>query len=751
MITETKICYGCMNHISDKGVCSCGWHYDYSKEEQETLLAPGTILNHGNYMVGKRIGQGGFGVTYLGEQKNELGLKVCIKEYYPKKFAYRNTGYSNGLVPLVRTGMTQSDQKRVIDRYESGKRGFIEEAKRLVGFNELPSIVKVLGYFEENNTAYIVMEYINGIDLYHFMRDMNRTMSLPEIHKYIGPIMEDLHKVHQAGVIHRDISPDNIMVSQSGVVKLIDFGASVSQDSEDIKVQKKNGFAPLEQYETNNSQLGPWTDVYALCATIYYLLSGKMLPDARDRQFFDKYQTLQSLGIMVPSKLDKILKKGLANDFNKRYQSVRELAQQLKRVRDRRVIYSWINAIIGLLIGIVLLVVGYQGVLQGNVRVTDNPLQVSAGMFANEVNTETSSVVSASDYAVYDDLVYIRYIFDDGTIMLARSPIGTDQFSQVEYVTDGAFEEFCVYEDYLYIVMQKDRCLYRTDISKIKDMQDEQQQLSYLEENNLWQQVTFEAIHPEFDFYIVNGYVYCVCQNEQGKLELLRSAVDGSTQEVTKENLNITNWAMEDEFIYLTLSEGSQTELIRVRVDGCYYQSLGKYEGSIPAMVIDGEFIYYLFNSDGSGDSYLGRIGLEGTDDTKLVTNGNHNLEYCYMTGMVDGENIYYTCSVQGTEMTSNLYCYSLKSGSNKQISSECGRYIATSDDIDYIIFATMDGSEIRQMNKDGSNPKVMKDEDGSVGILYGVDVTSLEIIQDHVYYLDGSNVAYKKIVKEEW
>lgn len=337
MNETVKICYGCMSKIELGQSCSCGWKYDYSQEEQEQLLPPGTLLNRGTYQIGRKLGQGGFGVTYLGRQQDELGMKVTIKEYFPRKLTYRQNSISGELKPLYKSGMTSHDREYVQEKFLKGKSGFIEEAKRLLEFNELPAIVSVMGYFEENNTAYIVMEYIDGIDLYQYMKRQGRTLTLAEVKNFLLPVMEDLYKVHQSGVIHRDISPDNIMVTQSGRVKLIDFGASVNQEAEEqVSVLRKNGFAPLEQYDASGSELGPWTDVYALCATAYVLLSGKMLQDARDRQYFDHYQTLRSMGIRVPGAMDAMLRKGTAMESKKRYQDMRTLAKALHKVKEKR-------------------------------------------------------------------------------------------------------------------------------------------------------------------------------------------------------------------------------------------------------------------------------------------------------------------------------------------------------------------------------------------------------------------------------
>lgn len=743
-----KICYGCMGRTEPGRSCSCGWKYDYSQEEREQLLPPGTYLKNGTYQIGRRLGQGGFGVTYLGRQQDELGLKVTIKEYFPRKLTYRHGSFSSELKLLYKSGMTDHDRAYVREKFQKGKSGFIEEARRLLEFNELPAIVSVLGYFEENNTAYIVMEYIDGIDLYRYMQKRGRTLTLTEVKSFLLPVMEDLYKVHQAGVIHRDISPDNIMVTQSGRVKLIDFGASVNQDAEEqVNVLRKNGFAPPEQYDASGSGLGPWTDVYALCATAYVLLSGKMLQDARDRQYFDHYQSLRSMGIRVPGAMDAALRKGMALERKKRYPDMRALAKKLRGVKEKRGRVHWAAAAAMLAAGGCYLLYGLQGQENGYTDTAGRDINVASRLVSGNGQQAGEQIESADSYAVYDDLVYIRYRFEDGTVMLMRSPVGTDDFGQVEYVTDGEFEQFCVYQDYLYLTLPQDNCLYRVDISRIQEMEDAGQQLSIWKEEGMLQRLSPVPVDRERSFVIADHTLFAVVEKkERGEYEFLRLSLDGTLEAQTSLHMRMTNFACQGGYLYFTVRDGQETVLSRMRLDGCYCQELARYQGDIPAMVVGGEEIYYLLNGGPGAESYLGCIGINGTGDTILSGKGDESLDYCYMTGIVDHDKIYYTCSTAGTELLNNLYCYSLQTGENKQISSECGRYIVTSDEIDYIIFASMDGSEIRQMNKDGSNPKVMREEDGSTGVLEQVDVTSLRIIEDHVYYLDGPNVAYKEI-----
>lgn len=734
MSEDIKRCYGCMKELTGD-ICSCGWRCNYTREESLVLLAPGTLLGHGQYQIGRKIGQGGFGITYIGAQQDRLGIRVAIKEYFPKKLVHRNICTSNEVFPNDPPGMSREDAMDIRIRFERGKQAFIEEARRLAGFNELPSIVSVLGYVEENNTAYIVMEYIDGIDLQRFMQNMGRTLTFQEVRKYVFPIMKDLDQVHKSGIIHRDISPDNIMITHNGNAKLIDFGASVSQEEGEIKILRKNGFAPLEQYETSGGHLGPWTDVYAFCATIFMLLTGHVPQDARERKEQDQLPAFRDMQLILPGSLEKILKKGLAIEYKKRWQSMYELSRRLNKVRDYRKLRYMLDSAVLCGISIAVISVSTRYFVEENALPYYDRQGVDSRP-AQEKEYEGKQMDSTSDYAVFDGLVYIRYTFEDGLTMLARSPVGADDISEVEYVTDGPVGNFCVYEDQLYLISAQEQCMYRVNLE---------------DDAKEWVKVSQEAIDQDFPFCITDGYIYALLENEDGSHEIQRTSLNGDVCEITQLSLPLLLCSFYRGYIYMTTEEEGETVLSRMKMDGTYYEVLARFQGNIPAMIMEDGNIYYLFNSaTEEQDSYVGCMEINGVQNRALVCLNNRDLEYCYMTGVVDGNHIYYTCSSGGTEMMNNLYCYSVSDGSNRQISSECGRYVATSDEIDCIIFASSDGSEIRRMNKDGSNPRVMREADGSTGVQKEVDITSLAIIYDHVYYLDGGNVAYKQIINDE-
>ncbi len=242
------------------------------QEQNQHSLKNGTILNH--YKIIRVLGAGGFGITYLA-QDISLGMEVVLKEYFPNEFAIRN-GDSTIM------SKTASDHD-----FSKGMQRFKEEAQVLAKFNH-PSIVKILGYFEANNTAYFVMEYEEGIDLSQYIKQLNRTMSQEEILTIIMPILEGLKEVHKHNYLHRDIKPGNILLRKNHSPVLIDFGASklaIGEASKSITSMLTEGYAPLEQYSTDIKQQGPFTDLYAIGAVIYRMITGKVPPSAQTRSY----------------------------------------------------------------------------------------------------------------------------------------------------------------------------------------------------------------------------------------------------------------------------------------------------------------------------------------------------------------------------------------------------------------------------------------------------------------------------------
>ncbi len=283
-------------------------------------LKAGTVL-HGRYLIGNAIGEGGFGITYVGLDQT-LRLKVAVKEYFPSGYANRSHSVSND-VTLNYTNKA--------DFYRHGKENFLREARNIAAFSKEHGIVDVRDFFEENNTAYIVMEFLDGDTLGKYVRE-NGAFSAEKLIQLMLPLMRALERMHAQNVIHRDIAPDNIMLLDDGSLKLTDFGAAryfSGEESQSLSVVLKPGYAPYEQYSREGHQ-GPWSDVYALCATIYQCITGVTPPDSIDRSMGKPLKAPSSLGVAISPTLEAALLKGLALLPKDRWQSMGELQTAVK-------------------------------------------------------------------------------------------------------------------------------------------------------------------------------------------------------------------------------------------------------------------------------------------------------------------------------------------------------------------------------------------------------------------------------------
>lgn len=289
------------------------------EERDYYLLYKGVVLKN-RYEIQGPIGQGGFGITYIGLDRT-LNMRVAIKEFYPQGAVIRNNSISNNIT------VSGIDKKEF---FYKEKKQFLREARILAQFNDQEGIVDVIDFFEENNTAYIIMKYVEGITLKKYIKQ-NGVMSIQDILELLVPVMEALDVVHQNGVIHRDISPDNIMIQVNGRVKLMDFGAARAYTEfggKSLSIVLKLGYAPPEQYQTHGIQ-GPWTDIYALSATIYSCITGHRPPDAVERVMEDSIKTPSELGIRIPLKMEYAIMKGMNVKTRDRYQNLREFTQDL--------------------------------------------------------------------------------------------------------------------------------------------------------------------------------------------------------------------------------------------------------------------------------------------------------------------------------------------------------------------------------------------------------------------------------------
>jgi serine/threonine protein kinase len=313
---ETARCPHCFGATRVTPCPHCGWQPGH--DNLPPALALGQLLD-GRYRIGRVLGHGGFGITYLAWDDN-LHLRLAIKEYLPRDCASRAP---DGISLAVYPGPAGEQFAYGLDR-------FLEEARTLAHFDQHPGIVTVKNFFRAHGTGYCVMDYVEGITLRQYLdQQPGGRISIDAALKLLMPVADALRAVHKEGLLHRDIAPDNIYLTQDGRIKLLDFGAArfaAGEHSKSLSIILKPGYAPEEQYRTKGQQ-GPWTDVYGLAATLYRTITGLVPPEALDRWENDELIPPSKLSISTHPEQEAGLLKGLAVKARHRYQSMAELQE----------------------------------------------------------------------------------------------------------------------------------------------------------------------------------------------------------------------------------------------------------------------------------------------------------------------------------------------------------------------------------------------------------------------------------------
>lgn len=375
---DVNFCLGCMEELPEgEQVCPhCGYKVGTPVKEPY-YLAPGSLL-HGRYLIGRTLGSGGFGITYIGMDLT-LRQKVAIKEYLPSDFATRMPG---ALTVSVFSGESAG-------QFSAGLEKFLDEARRLAALTNIPGVVRVMECFSENNTAYIVMELLEGRTLKQILKEEGK-MGYEKAANIMIPVLYTLEAVHtqtwddekKSCIIHRDISPDNIFITNEGVIKLLDFGAAryaSTYHSKSLSVILKPGYAPEEQYRSRGNQ-GPWSDVYAAAATFYKMLTGVTPEDAMERLNYDQLKPPRKLGVEMTENQENALMNALNVKAENRTQTAGEFAAQLQsessviridenlKKSDEGKIAAWVKWTTGGIGGLVAVLVAlvFFGVLDPN-------------------------------------------------------------------------------------------------------------------------------------------------------------------------------------------------------------------------------------------------------------------------------------------------------------------------------------------------------------------------------------------------
>lgn len=289
---------------------------DENKSEIYKELRPGMELGGGKYVIEKKIGEGGFGITYKALQKG-LNRAVCIKEYFLAGRCVRNTE--------ARTIQLQGVGEEVFEKYRAA---FVKEAQTLAALNH-QGIVRVIDIFDENNTSYMVMPFIEGRSLQSIV-EQNGPMDYPLAVNYVAQVANAVGYIHEHHILHRDIKPDNIMITADNKAVLIDFGSAREFDEDKVQAQTSmltHGYAPPEQY-TRSSRKGSYTDIYAIGATLYFVLTGRVPIEAAAR-ITEQLPEPKELNHAIPAEANRTIMKAMQLKTNERHQNIAEFMDDL--------------------------------------------------------------------------------------------------------------------------------------------------------------------------------------------------------------------------------------------------------------------------------------------------------------------------------------------------------------------------------------------------------------------------------------
>lgn len=283
-------------------------------------LQPGTTLCDGKYTIEAKIGEGGFGITYKAIQ-NGLNRVVCIKEYFPAGKCTRATKKN--------TVFVQGTSEQVFEKY---RQAFVREAKMLATLHH-PNIVEVLDVFDENNTSYMVMTFVKGKSLQQIV-EVRGKLPYPETVNYIAQITNAVGYIHDHHILHRDIKPDNIMITADFKAILIDFGSAREFEQDKTQVHTSmltHGYAPTEQY-TANSRKGSYTDIYAIGATFYFVLTGQVPMESAAR-LTEQMPSPKDLVPEIPEEANRTILKAMQLKAENRHQTVHEFMDDIRNVK----------------------------------------------------------------------------------------------------------------------------------------------------------------------------------------------------------------------------------------------------------------------------------------------------------------------------------------------------------------------------------------------------------------------------------
>lgn len=644
---------------------SCGYSAE-TEPESPLFLRTGTILEN-KYLVGRVLGQGGFGITYLAYDLN-LNIKLAIKEYFPQDLASRAAGHTE---VSAYTGSLGS-------QYDYGLDKFLQEARTLAQFEEHPNIVSVRDFFKANGTAYFVMSYVEGITLKEFLADSGGRLPVEQARAILMPVMDALREVHAVDVLHRDISPDNIFINTKGQVILIDFGAArqaIGEKGHSLSIILKPGYAPEEQYRSKGKQ-GPWTDIYAVAATYYHLITGQQPPEALERMVSDELDLPRDLGVSLEEWEQNALCKALSIKAQDRYQTITEFQAGLSGAQpvvqfspSTPAVYTKAEDtiaaikkppmhIIGLgsalLVIIVLLALWTGGIFDreeaGSGSVGADPTMEQDGL-VNLSGNSGGNIVNTGLVAVQGDMVYFRsnqggalheaaldgdqealMIGTDSALFINVSgdliyySNGDDNNRIYRIGTDGSVRTPITRSSAALVTLQEDWIYYLDldDDNKICRLTTTGAERTVVVDDNV------------LSFSIADEWIYYINQSDGNKI--YRVGIDGAGRERIIDSAACCPQVNSGKLFYVNESDGSK--VYSANIDGSGPQAITS--GQAAFLNVDESWVYYSALAEGYA---LYRVKHNGSEETRLYAGPAYSLNlagnWIVFLNQLDGHSVF--------------------------------------------------------------------------------------------------------------
>lgn len=445
-----KLCMGCMNQMDEKlTVCPHCSFNEAALRQESYYLKPGTIIG-GKYIVGKALSYGGYTVTYIGMDA-EKTRKVMIKEYLPSDFSTRSEGDTE---VTIYSG-------DACEQFEQGLTTFLNEANRIGQLHNTQGIMRVYDCVAENDTGYVISEYLEGKTLKQIMEEGKR-FPVQEAKEFVCRILEGLRQVHPLNIIHCDISPETILVTNTGEIKLLDFGATryvTTANSKSLAIILKQGFAPEEQYRSRGER-GPWTDVYALGAVMYYMITGVVPMESVDRALMDELKEPSKLGVQIPPNTENALMNAL-NVYQKDRTPSAEIfyqelnSPQVSRIQVKKQKYetgkfpTWAKFLVAGLLCVVVaggVIVGLE-LGKGNDSPNTGMSKVQVPNILDKTEEEAEKIIKSAGLKFKIEDVIFDKDFDKGGKILSQDPSPGDMGKDKEVKVTIRSKEKCKYKD----------------------------------------------------------------------------------------------------------------------------------------------------------------------------------------------------------------------------------------------------------------------------------------------------------------